>query len=70
MRDVEREQEGPELLEDLHRLVDALLLHDAVLEVRRQPDRVLLLHEHLDMRALDAIDRHADRIRANINHSI
>ena len=70
MRDAKCEQEGPKLLENLHRLVDALLLHDTVLEVGRQPDRVLLLHEHLDMRALDAIDRHADRIRANINHSI
>ena len=70
MRDVEGEQEGPKLLENLHRLVDALLLHDAVLQIRRQPDRVLLLHEHLDMRAFDAINRHADRVRSDINHSV
>lgn len=70
MRDVEGEQEGPELLENLYRLIDALLLHDAVPKIRRQPDRVLLLHEHLDMRAFDAINRHADRVRSNINHSV
>ena len=70
MRDVEIHEETLELRQDLHRLIDALLLHDAILEIRRQPHRMFLLHEHLHMCALDEINRHAHRVGANINHPV
>ena len=70
VRDVERQQKRLELLQNFHGLVDALLLHDTFLQIGRESDCMFFFHQHLDMRALNAVNRHADRVRADINHSI
>ena len=69
-RDVEAVQEGDKLFENLDGLVDALLRHDAVLDVGRKADDVLLFEQHVDVAAMDVVDGHADRARADVDDSM
>ena len=70
VRDVEAVQEGDEFSKNLDGLVDALLRHDAVLDVGREADDVLLFEQHVDVAAVDVVDGHADRARADVDDSM
>ena len=70
LRDAERLQELLEALQYLGRPRNAFRLHDTILDVAREPHELLFLHEHLCAPSLDEIDGEAQRIRADIDHSV
>lgn len=70
LRDAERREERLEPLQHLRRPVDALRLHDAVLQVARESNELLFLHEHLHALPLDEIDGQTHRIRPDIDNPV
>ena len=70
VRDAERVDEACESAQDLHRLFDPRAHEAAVLEIAREADGVLALHEQGELSALDLVDRHADGVRADVDDRV
>ena len=70
VRDAERIDEVHESMQNLHRLFEPRAHETAVLEIAREADGVLALHEQCELSALDLVDRHADGVRADVDDRV
>ena len=70
IRNAEACEKFLEFIEHLTELINALLLHLAILQIRCESYHVLFLHEHFYASAVDLIDCHADSIGTNVNNCL